>query len=168
MSLNVQREEARRLLNQLVGFHCTIEHNEEGAPYLPDHPGLHISISHCRNAVAAAVCDSMPVGIDVEGRRSVSPSLFRRVCTPSEMAEIESSDDPQMHFLQLWTRKEAVLKCRGTGIRGFESMVQALSDPEYYVQDIDTGIPDVVAAVACKNKFCHFPENVYFCTRKIL
>ena len=167
MSLNEQREEARKLLTQLVGFNCIVEHDESGAPYLPDHPELHISISHCPQAVAAVVCDSMPVGIDIEARRSVSAPLFRRVCSPAELAEIEASPDPQMHFLQLWTRKEAILKCRGTGIMGFGSMVTALDDPEYRVHDIDTGFPDIVAAVAWKNKFGRLPENVYFCTRKI-
>lgn len=146
-----QSEQARRLLEQLVGFHCVVEHDEQGAPYLTERPDLHISISHCREAVAAAVSDSGAVGIDVESRRRVSPSLMQRVCTAAELAEIEADADPTMCFLQLWTRKEAVLKCRGTGIRGFGSMVTALADETVCVRDIDTGQPDVVAAVAVRS-----------------
>ncbi len=143
-----QSEQARRLLEQLVGFHCIVEHDKEGAPYLPEHPDLHISISHCRSAVAAAVSHGGAVGIDVESRRKITPSLMQRVCTAAELADVEAAADPQMRFLQLWTRKEAVLKCRGTGIRGFGSMVNALTDSAMRVQDIDTGHPDIVAAVA--------------------
>lgn len=146
-----QSEQARRLLEQLVGFHCVVEHDGKGAPYLPEHLDLHISISHCSQAVAAAVSGSVAVGIDVESRRRVSTSLMQRVCTAAELADIEASADPTMRFLQLWTRKEAVLKCRGTGIHGFESMITALDDNCISVRDIDTGQPDIVAAVAVRS-----------------
>lgn len=154
-SLATQSEQARKLLDQLVGFHCIVEHDDAGAPCLPDHPELHISISHCREAVAVAVSGSVAVGIDIEGRRKVDASLMRRVCTGDELAAIEAAADLQMCFLQLWTRKEAVLKCRGTGIRGFGSMVEALSNESIVVQDIDTGLHDVVAAVAFRSTSRH-------------
>ena len=143
-----QSEQARRLLEQLVGFHCVVEHDAEGAPYRPDCPGKHISISHCSAAVAVAVSDSAAVGIDVEARRRMSPGLVQRVCTAGEQELIRTSDDPEMAFLALWTRKEAVLKCRGTGIKGFGSMVGALSDDGVEVRELDCGLPDVVAALA--------------------
>ena len=146
-----QRERERALVQELLcrlmdGECPRLEHDSNGAPYLPDYPNLFISISHCRRAVAVAVSPMGKVGIDVECRRRIDGGLVRRVCSDSEREEVEISCDKVMAFLRLWTRKEAVLKMRGTGIRGFGSMVHALDDAS--VVDLNTGIPDVVAALA--------------------
>lgn len=143
-----QSAAARRLLGQLLGFEPVVEHDRQGAPYLRDHPELHISLSHCRTAVAAAVSHDGPVGIDVESRRRIDEGLMRRVCTADEQAAIDRSADPTMAFLRLWTRKEAVLKMRGTGIKGFGSMVHALEDSTPVVEEMDCDSPDTVAALA--------------------
>ena len=142
-----QSEAARRLLCSMLGEELAVEHNTDGAPYLPQRPDLHISISHCRTAVAVAVSPEGRVGIDVECRRRVGEDLMKRVCTADELAAVQASDDPTMTFLQLWTRKEAVLKMRGTGIQGFGNMVDALSDKSCHVMDLETRIPDVVASL---------------------
>ena len=143
-----QSTAARRLLAELLGNEAAVEHDAHGAPYLPAYPHLHVSLSHCRTAVAVAVDSTAAVGIDIESRRKISPSLMERVCTPDEQAAIRCSDDPDMAFLRLWTRKEAVLKCRGTGIKGFESMVHALEASDIEVQDLPCDLPDTVAALA--------------------
>lgn len=142
-----QSAAARLLLCRLLGENVVVEHDGKGAPFLPSHPGLSVSISHCRRAVAVAVSAEGRVGIDVECRRKVGESLIGRVCTPEEQAAVRSADDPAMAFLQLWTRKEAVLKMQGTGIRGFGSMVEALTRG-VAVKDLDCGAADVVAAMA--------------------
>lgn len=147
-TLAEQRAAARRLLGRLTGHDARVEHDADGAPYLPDNPELHISLSHCRRAVAVAVSRTGRIGIDVESRRKVSPSLMERVCTPDERAAIKASDDPTMAFLRCWTRKEAVLKMRGTGIKGFGSMVAATEATDCKVETLDCGLDDVVAAVA--------------------
>lgn len=149
-TLAEQRKAACRLLGQMVGRPVSVEHDGAGAPLLADEPDLHISVSHCRKAVAVAMCDEGMVGIDVECRRKVSDGLAVRVCTDEELASVRASDDPTMAFLRLWTRKEAVLKMRGTGIKGFGSMVGALVAGGCTVRDVDTGSDDVVAAVAVK------------------
>lgn len=143
-----QSAAARRLLASLLGHEATVEHDADGAPCLPDNPDLHISLSHCRTAVAVAACSNKKVGIDIESRRKVSSSLMERVCTPAELESVHRSDDPVMEFLRLWTCKEAVLKCRGTGIKGFASMVHALEDDGIEVCDLPCDLPDTVAALA--------------------
>ena len=143
-----QSAAAVRLLGQLIGHEVLVEHDSHGVPYLPQYPNLYISISHCRTAVAAAFSDHGPVGIDIESRRHTNPSLIKRVCTPAEVDTIQHSEDPEMAFLRLWTRKEAVLKCQGTGIRGFGSMVDALSAKDCEVNEIACDLPDTVAALA--------------------
>jgi phosphopantetheinyl transferase len=73
---------------------------------------------------------------------------MERVCTIEEQAAVRSSSDSVMAFLQLWTRKEAILKMRGTGIQGFGSMVDALAAKDFSIQDLETRLPDVVASLA--------------------
>lgn len=143
-----QSDAARQALAGMLGCAVVVEHDDHGAPYLPEQPQLHISLSHCRSAVAVAVGKQSAVGIDIECRRRVSDSLMQRVCTPTELDAIHASDDPTMEFLRLWTRKEAVLKCRGTGIKGFGSMVHALEATDIVVQDLVCDLPDTVAALA--------------------
>ena len=125
-----------------------MEHDDKGAPYLPDHPELSVSISHCRTAVAVAVSPEGRVGIDVECRRKIGEGLLERVCTADEQAAVQASPDPTMAFLRLWTRKEAVLKLRGTGIQGFSSMRDALLAKDCVVNDLECTLPDVVASMA--------------------
>lgn len=150
-----QSAAARLLLCRLLGEAVAVEHDDKGAPYLPSHPELAVSISHCRRAVAVAVSTEGRVGIDVECRRKVGESLMQRVCTPEEWAAVQSEDDPVMFFLQLWTRKEAVLKMRGSGIQGFGSMVDALTAKDIVVRDIQCSMPDVVCSLACRDMACH-------------
>ena len=147
-TLEAQRAAARRLLSRLVGAEVSVGHNVQGAPSLPSRPDLSVSLSHCRRAVAVAISHEGRVGIDVESRRRMSDGLVERVCTPEELAAVRAAADPVMAFLQLWTRKEAVLKCRGTGIKGFGSMLSALTDGDCEVVDLDCGSLDVVAAMA--------------------
>jgi len=143
-----QSEAARQLLAEILGETVEVDHNDKGAPYLPSHPEWHISISHCRTAVAVAVDGHKPVGIDIESRRKINNSLIERVCTADELAALCDNTDREMTFLQLWTRKEAVLKCRGTGIRGFESVTGALKYNDLQVTDLDCNLPDTVASLA--------------------
>ena len=150
-----QRERERALAYDLLcrlldGERLRLEHDAKGAPYLPDHPELCVSISHCRTAVVVAVSPEGRVGIDVECRRKISDGLLERVCTADEVTAVRSAADSTMAFLQLWTRKEAVLKMRGTGIQGFGSMVDAAEKPGCILQDLPTGSADVVAALAFK------------------
>ena len=136
------------LCRLLDGERPRLEHDDKGAPYLPDYPGLSVSISHCRAAVAVAVSSEGRVGIDVECRRRIGDGLMERVCSAGEQAAVRAAEDPTMAFLQLWTRKEAVLKRRGTGIQGFGSMVDALAAEDVVVTDIPCDISDVVCSLA--------------------
>lgn len=148
-----QRERERALAYDVLcrlldEEHPRLEHDDKGAPYLPDHPDLWVSISHCRTAVAVAVSSEGRVGIDVECRRRIGDGLMERVCTEAELAAVRSAEDSVMAFLQLWTRKEAVLKMRGTGIQSFGSMVGALVANDCTIKDLNTQLPDVAASLA--------------------
>ena len=83
---------------------------------------LHMSVSHGGGLAAAAVCDHGPIGIDVERvdtRRSLL-AIAERFYAPEEHAVLArcGSDERMALFHQWWTRKEAVLKATGVGLRG--------------------------------------------------
>ena len=94
-----------------------------GSPLLLSHPHLHLSISHCRTAVAVALHDS-PVGVDVESVRRCNDALLLRCFSPEEQTLINASPHRDSEFTRLWTRKEAYLKRLGTGIVGMDALRQ--------------------------------------------
>ena len=90
-------------------------HNEHGKPFLVHHPDVHFNLSHCKNGIAVVV-DFSPVGIDIESFRNSNIPLVNKTMNASEAEWIRASSDPVEAFTQFWTKKEAVLKLRGTGI----------------------------------------------------
>ena len=58
-----------------------------------------------------------PIGIDIESYREVSDSLLRYTMNEEEQRIIQTSDNPIRTFTEYWTKKEAVFKLRGTGIK---------------------------------------------------
>jgi len=70
------------------------------------------------HAVVLAVALDMELGVDVEtvDRRVDHRSVSMHYFTPEEQDHIARSDDAKRTFLELWTRKEAVLKASGVGI----------------------------------------------------
>ena len=78
-------------------------------------PNIHFNLSHCDEA-AACVIDNQPVGIDVETISAYDPQLLPLTMNLSEQQAIIKSDYPERVFACLWTMKEAMLKCLGTGL----------------------------------------------------
>ena len=81
-------------INEMPAF----AYNEHGKPYLKEHPDIHFSISHCKEAVGCFV-SNRPCGLDIEEAESIFSNPF-----------------PDVAFTRIWTQKEAVLKLKGTGI----------------------------------------------------
>ena len=77
-----------------------------GKPYIPGGPEF--SLSHSGTLAVIALAD-VPVGADAEKDRPVGEAVRLRALTGAERAD--SRD-----FLFFWTRKEAALKCLGTGV----------------------------------------------------
>ncbi len=94
----------------------TFDYEEGGKPFLTDRPDIHFNFSHCKGAVACAVSDT-PVGVDIETIHKYNEALCRKVLSEEEHALVLSSDRPDLEFTKLWTRKEALLKLTGEGIR---------------------------------------------------
>lgn len=93
----------------------SFSYNEHEKPFLKDYPGVHFSISHCKEAVGCFV-SNRPCGLDIESIRKAKEDLVRHTMSPKETEEIYTSKWPDIAFTRLWTQKEAVLKLKGTGI----------------------------------------------------
>lgn len=91
------------------------EYGEHDKPAIVGHPDIHFNISHCSEAVACVV-SNRPVGIDVETVKERKDGVVRYTMNDEEVAQIEASANPDIAFTSLWTRKEALMKMRGSGI----------------------------------------------------
>lgn len=90
--------------------------SDGGKPYFKN-CSLHFNFSHTEGYAALILCD-VPCGIDIEpSERTVSPGLAARFFSERERRLINSAADPKTALLRLWTRKEALLKADGTGLR---------------------------------------------------
>lgn len=108
------------LQQRLKEWNGNFVYNEHDKPFMQNALGERIegvcfNISHCKNAIAVVLSDH-PVGVDVESFRHAEEPLLKRTMNPEEQVEIRSAADSAEAFTRLWTRKEAVLKLRGTGL----------------------------------------------------
>ncbi len=120
------------------------EYSPEGKPSIAGHPDLYFNLSHSKN-VALCVISDRPVGADVEVPRKISGSLVAYTMSDAEKDWIYASEDVETAFLELWTRKEAVLKLTGKGIR--HDLKRVLDDVgKYRVSTIRT--PNCIYSIA--------------------
>lgn len=83
---------------------------------LPENRTLcHYNISHSKALVAVAAAD-VQVGVDVEGKRSVSRRIAGRILSKKEQLYLEQAADYEMTLLQYWTLKECYGKALRVGI----------------------------------------------------
>lgn len=95
---------------------CAKQH---GPPRLPG-SGTELSISHSGDRVGLAVTAGAPVGLDVESRtRRAEESLLSYALNETELAELDGLDEDERaaQFFIHWTRKEAIMKATGRGLR---------------------------------------------------
>lgn len=98
-----------------------IERAAHGKPFAPELPDLEFNLSHAGAHVLLAFARGQALGIDLEhGERRVSlPEVARRFFAPAEARALERLplERRQRAFLDVWTRKEAVLKALGAGLQ---------------------------------------------------
>jgi 4'-phosphopantetheinyl transferase len=112
----------RRALRSLLGAYSGLSEQQveivEGQgrkPNAANVPALRFNVTHSGALCLIALTRSADVGIDVELERNIPEmyALASRHFTPLEQDEILCGKGT---FLTCWTRKEAVLKLRGTGL----------------------------------------------------
>ena len=100
----------------------------EGQPLLPG-TGLVTSLSHSGTMVAVAIGCGAAIGVDIEGYPQRTPlhDIASVLCSPSEAeaTALLEGDARARALLELWTRKEALLKAFGVGLRIPPSSIEA-------------------------------------------
>jgi 4'-phosphopantetheinyl transferase len=98
---------------------CTDCGKPHGIPRVPG-AGLALSISHSGELIGVAVTADTPVGLDVEtATRRADDSLIEYALNAEERAGLESLDAEERAsaFFTYWTRKEALMKATGRGLK---------------------------------------------------
>jgi 4'-phosphopantetheinyl transferase len=88
-------------------------HLSHGKPQLVGHE-LGFSVSWSGSWVAVAVAPQGQIGLDIEMLRGCEPSPDHWAAVHGSTAQ--PSETSEQAMLQIWTRKEAVLKCAGIGM----------------------------------------------------
>lgn len=119
-------DSARRALEALLcayaGLACAppIERGAQGKPFAPELPELHFNLSHAGADVLLAFARAEPLGVDLErlDRRVAVDAIAERHFASAEAAALArlAPGPRRAAFLNLWTRKEAVLKAVGAGL----------------------------------------------------
>lgn len=92
-----------------------IKISDTGKPYIKGNRFC-FSISHSDTAVVC-LCSPNPVGVDLEKIRTVPKALWERTCSKEELKyieEIAAQEEQDRRFLEIWTKKEAIYKLKGT------------------------------------------------------
>ncbi len=103
------------------------QYNNSGKPYLAPRLSaaqkLFFSLSHSGSTFAIALSYKQEVGIDIEDNGSRTPTACRKLSTryyateeQEYLAAAKTEAEYRYRFYQIWTLKEAYLKCIGTGI----------------------------------------------------
>jgi 4'-phosphopantetheinyl transferase len=97
-----------------------LETGEHGKPALAKpHHALHFNLSHCDDLALIALCAEGEVGVDIEPKDRGNRLLGceESFCHPEEIAGLPLEEERRaMALMDLWTRKEALLKALGTGM----------------------------------------------------
>lgn len=100
---------------------------------------LYANISHTRGWAAVALTAAAEIGVDVEAERPLPDleELAAVTLAPGERVALSAATDPLGLFLQLWTRKEALIKALGAGLRA----------PLTEIDVVDPGAPRLPAGL---------------------
>ncbi len=116
-----------------------------GKPAFADHPEAHFNKSHTPGAVALAVWDR-PIGVDIEAVGRYDERIVRRFFSVEEQRYVHAAaDDVQTRFTEVWTRKEALVKWRGDGLRHRFDLFDTTNDQRLRTRLIDGFVVSVCA-----------------------
>lgn len=110
----------KQLINEFFGLDpltINFQYTERGKPYVQI-PGVEFNISHSGDFALIGV-SRHKIGVDIE---KIKPNRNFKMLAETVLSEDERAwvfdKDTEQRFYQLWTLKEARLKCDGDGIAG--------------------------------------------------
>jgi phosphopantetheinyl transferase len=135
-----------------------------GKPYIST-DSIHFNVSHSSNVLVIAVAQKLEVGVDIEVLRKIDDlrAIATQFFEPWEIERLTQIDSSSMDraFLQIWVRKEAILKAAGIGLadgltvtppfqeelQGATTYLQGHTGNPFYLYDL-AGESEFVGAVA--------------------
>lgn len=105
----------RRLLADRLGLapnELRIHYDAAGKPYLPDHPGTHVSWSRSDGLLLLGATETGPIGVDVELVRPATTSMDVLAFVYPDMPATATPET----FFHAWTLLEAAVKATGRGL----------------------------------------------------
>ena len=102
-----------------------LHEDEYGRPYF--HSEFDFNISHSGKYAICTASKNCRVGTDIEEVRKINFSDFTDFFSNNEWNLIHNANDPLTSFYKLWSRKEALVKADGTGIRILHE-IEAIDD----------------------------------------
>ncbi|MEV0284410.1 4'-phosphopantetheinyl transferase superfamily protein [Kribbella sp. NPDC050820] len=114
--------------------------------------GVELSVTHSGELVGVAVSER-PVGLDVE---KVDPAididgLARLSLAEAEIAQLVTAADKPRAFLRQWTRKEAIVKATGAGLREDLRTITGVPEGMQVIElPVDPGYSAALAVVSAE------------------
>ena len=138
------------LLLHTAGVEGDLRYAESGRPYLTD-VEMDFNFSHTEKLTVCAISTSrttsekedLLVGIDAESGARIDPErvmqIAKRWFSAEELRILSGMRDPST-FLQIWTRKEALIKRSGEGLKGLReadtvSLAKNLKLYSFWIED---------------------------------
>ncbi|QDU59367.1 4'-phosphopantetheinyl transferase psf-1 [Planctomycetes bacterium Pan216] len=130
----------RVALRHLLGQYLSVspsdvrfEYAVSRKPGLTGNSSLHFNLSHSGDFALIAVARVAPVGVDIERVRALTAQemLENRIFSAAELDQLRRLPETQRRdgFFAGWTRKEALLKAHGDGLRTPLTSVEVCLDP---------------------------------------
>lgn len=114
---------------------------------------LCFNLSHSEALALVAVAPGRRVGVDVERHRALADldGIATRICSPRERLELNSvaPSDRLGAFLAMWTRKEALAKMTGEGVRALSRDARLEAQDDCRLEQV-LDLPGYAACVAAQ------------------
>lgn len=99
----------------ILGLHpnsINLKINKYGKPYISGYSEIDFNVSHSGEYVILGIAYNRIIGVDIEKiDMKIDLSICEAVFSPFELVQVKNAFD----FYLLWVKKEAYLKCVGSG-----------------------------------------------------
>ena len=116
--------------------------------------GFYFTFSHSNGYLAIAI-SSNNVGVDIQTKTEIKPSLVKKILNEKEYQEYLNSDEKIDYLFTKWTQKEAIFKYKGDAYSFIPCSIDTLSfDKILFSKNVN----DLFISVASELKITSFKE----------